>query len=159
MKKLIEKAVYQLLEKSDYQEQAKMDLNPINVQKLFDGKAYGVDVANIISPLLMKQIMRVKEQYELPLIHPEYDDQNWYFIWGNLHEKVLQRIDPFMFENHDDYDFLEQTSTRCKGDCFYSIAVTKDFILGRCGLDRKRSRWILIADQSVFDNMDMDITR
>lgn len=37
MKKLIEKAVYQLLEKSDYQEQAKMDLNPINVQKLFDG--------------------------------------------------------------------------------------------------------------------------
>ena len=103
--------------------------------------------------------MRVKEQYELPLIHPEYDDQNWYFIWGNWHEKVLKRIDPLMFENHDNYDFLEQTSTRCKGDCFYSIAVTKDFILGRCGLDRKRSRWILIADQSVFDNMDMEITR
>ena len=159
MKKLIEKVVYQLLEKSDYKEQAKMDLNPINVQKLFDGKAYGVDVANIISPLLMKQIMRVKEQYELPLIHPEYDDQNWYFIWGNWHEKVLKRIDPLMFENHDNYDFLEQTSTRCKGDCFYSIAVTKDFILGRCGLDRKRSRWILIADQSVFNNMDMEITR
>ena len=41
MKKLIEKAVYQLLEKFDYQEQAKMDLNLINVQKLFDGNVYG----------------------------------------------------------------------------------------------------------------------
>ena len=159
MKKLIEKAVYQLLEKSDYKEQAKMDLNPINIQKLFDGKAYGVDVANIISPLLMKQIMRVNEQYELSLIHPEYDDQNWYFIWGNWHEKVLKRIDPSIFEKHDNYDFLEHCGTRCIGDCFYSIAVTKDFILGRCGLDRKRSRWILIADQSVFDNMGMEITR
>lgn len=159
MKKLIENVIYQLFEKTDYQEQAKMDLNPINVQKLFDGNAYGVDVSNIVSSLLMEQIKRVMKQYELPLIHPEYDDQNWYFIWGNWHEKVLKRIDPSMFENHDNYDFLEHGGNRCIGDCFYYIAVTKDFILGRCGLDRKRSRWILIADQSIFDNMGFDITR
>lgn len=160
MKKLIEKAVYQLLEKSDYKEQAKMDLNPINAQKLFDGgKVYGVDVSNICSPLLMQNINRVIKQYELPVIHPKYDDQNWYFIWGNWHDKVLKYINPQDFENAEATEFLEHQGSRCIGECFYYIAVTKDYILGRCGLDRKRSRWILLADQSVFDNMNMEITR
>ena len=45
------------------------------------------------------------------------------------------------------------------GEQYYYIYTADNCIVGKCGLADGKYRWILLADQNVFDDLNIFITR
>ena len=147
------------------EEQAKSCFNPVN-WKVFVMSINGNSLVNkyprykasdFISKTLFSKILDVIKEMKLKVIDEKYDDYNWYCIFGNYNKNVTKIFDIDKFI--DESKWIKSYGTRYIGEQYYYIYASDNCIVGKCSLSEEKYRWILLADQNVFDNLNISITR
>ena len=164
MNKNIRDTMNILFETTKRKEQAKVCLNPVNWKKFVESFNDGSLVnkypkykaSDFISKTLFSEICKVIKENNLETIHKDYDDYNWYCIFGNTNEKVKKQFDIDNIIKNTKWD--KTFGSRGIGENYYYIYMNDNMIIGRCSINNN-GRWILLADQNVFDDMNISITR
>ena len=157
--------LFESTNKNKKKEQAKVCLNPVNWKKFVDSfndgslvnKYPSYKASDFVSKTLFPEICKVIKENNLEAIHEKYDDYNWYCIFGNTNDNVKKQFDIDNIIKNTDWN--HQYGSRGIGENYYYIYMNNNMIIGRCCLSNGNARWILLADQNIFDDMNISITR
>lgn len=165
MNKEIRDTMNILYESTKRSEQTKVCLNPVNWKVFADSFHDGSLVnkypqykaSDFVTDKLFSEICKVIKENNLDAIHEKYDDYNWYCIFGNINDNVKKQLDIDSIIENTKWD--KTYGSRGINENYFYIYIKDNMIIGRCCLSNGNLRWILLADQNVFDDMNISITR